>query len=192
MRNNAVMRLYAAIVPPPRVRDELADLVASVARGTAELTPVPPALLRIPVTNFGNVALNDSLRLLEVLRDATGKWPRPTVHCAGSAALEFEGDRSVWSRIDGDMDQLLQVGRGVPKAVQPLGFLVDRRKFRPWISVGTITENTTLPFLEKLTKALDAFSGGQWTVDTLTVFKKIPIDESGLNEEVLEEIPLKD
>ena len=49
------MRLYAAIVPPQRVRDELADLVASVAPGTRELVPVPPAAMRIPVTNFGNV-----------------------------------------------------------------------------------------------------------------------------------------
>ena len=184
------MRLYAAIVPPQRVRDELADVVASVVPGGRELVPVPPAAMRIPVTNFGNVALNDALRLVEVLHDAARKWPRPTVHCAGSAALEFEGDRSVWSRIEGDLDELLEVGRGVPKVVQPLGFLVDRRKFRPWISVGSITEDTTLPFLEKLTGVLDGFSGSPWTVDTLTVFKKIPIDENGGDEAVHEEIPL--
>ena len=191
MRNNAHMRLYAAIVPPPHVRDELADLVASVAPDTPELTPVEPAAMRIPVTNFGNVTLNDSLRLLEVLREAAGKWSRPTVHCAGSAALEFEGDRSVWSRIEGDLDELLEVGRGVPKVVQPLGFLVDRRKFRPWISVGTITEDTTLPYLEKLTGVLDGFSGTPWTVDSLTVFKKTPVDENGSDEAVHEEIALR-
>lgn len=184
------MRLYAALVPPPRVRDELADLVASVAPGTRELTPVPPAAMRITVTNFGNVTLSDSLRLLEVLRDSARTWPRPTVHCSGSAALEFEGDRSVWSRIEGDLDDLFEVGRGVPKVVQPLGFLVDRRKFRPWISVGSITEDTTLPYLEKLTGALDGFSGTPWTVDTLTVFKQIPIDENGSDEAVHEEIRL--
>ena len=190
MRKNAPMRLYAALVPPPRVRDELADLVASVAPGTRELTPVPPAAMRIAVTNFGNVTLNDSLRLLEVLRDSARTWPRPTVRCSGSAALEFEGDRSVWSRIEGDLDDLFEVGRGVPKVVQPLGFLVDRRKFRPWISVGSITEDTTLPYLEKLTGVLDGFFGTPWTVDTLTVFKKLPIDENGSDEAVHEEIPL--
>ncbi|HEX4976948.1 MAG TPA: hypothetical protein VFV40_03685 [Nocardioides sp.] len=186
------MRLYAAIVPPSRVSNELADLVASVAPGTRELTLVPPEAMRIPVTNFGNVTLADSLRLVEVLRDAVGKWSRPTVRCSGSAALEFEGDRSVWSRLDGDLDELFEVGRGVPKVVQPLGFLVDRRKFRPWVSVGTITEDTTLPFLEKLTGVLDGFSGTPWTVETLTVFKKIPADEYGATEAVHEEIPLRE
>lgn len=184
------MRLYAAFVPPPSAREELADLVASVAPGTRELIPVPAAAMRIPVTNFGNVALNDSLRLLDVLRDAARGWPCPTVSCAGSAALEFEGDRSVWSRLEGELDDLLEVGRGVPKVVQPLGFLVDRRKFRPWISVGTITEHTTLPYLEKLTAALDGFAGTPWTADTLTVFKKVPVDEHGSDEAVHEEIAL--
>lgn len=191
MRNNARMRLYAAFVPPPHVRDELARLVATVAPDTPQLTPVPPATMRVTVTNFGNVTLADSVRLLEALRDAAGTWPRPTVHCAQSAALEFEGDRSVWSRLEGDLDELLEVGRGVPKVVHPLGFLVDRRKFRPWIAVGTITEHTTLPYLEKLTAALDGFSGTPWTVDTLTVFKKIPIDQNGGDEAVHEEIALR-
>lgn len=190
MSHNAVMRLYAAIVPPPRVRDELADLVASVAPGAPELAPVPAEIMRVPVTNFGNVALADSLRLLEALREAARKWSPATVHCSGSAALEFEGDRSVWSRIGGQVDELLEIGRGVPKVVHPLGFLVDRRKFRPWIPVGTITEHTTLPYLEKLTDVIDGYSGAPWTVDTLTVFKKIPIDENGADEAVHEEIPI--
>lgn len=185
------MRLYAAIVPPLSARQELAELVASVAPGTPELQPVAAQDMRIPVSNFGNVTLADSLRLIDGLRNAAAGWPHPTVRCTGSAALEFEGDRSVWSRLDGDVDELLEVGRGVPKVVQPLGFLVDRRKFRPWVCVGSITEVTSLPYLESLTAALDGFSGMPWTVDTLTVFRKVPADADGVEEAVYEEIPLK-
>lgn len=190
MRENAAMRLYAAIVPPALVREELAEAVSSVAPGTDQLTPVDPADLRVPVTSFGHVALNDSVKLLETLQDAAARWSRPTVRCSGSAALEFEGDQSVWSRLTGDIDELLEVGRGVPKAVQPLGFLVDRRKFRPWLSVGTITEATTLPYLEKLTATLDGFEGTPWTVDTLTVFKKVPVTADGITEAVHTEVPI--
>jgi 2'-5' RNA ligase len=185
------MRLYAAIVPPAAVRAELADLVQSVAPGTPELTPLPAPDMRIPVTSFGNVAQNDSLLLLETLRQATAHWPRPKLKFHGSAALEWEGDRSVWAKVDGDVDELLTIGRGVPVAIQPLGFLVDRRKFRSWLEVGTITETTSLPYLEKLTSALDSFEGSPWTVDSLTVFKKIPVDEKGIDEVVFEEVPLR-
>lgn len=185
------MRLYAAIVPPESVRAELADLVQSVAPATPELSPTAVADMRIPVTSFGNVTHGDSLLLLETLRSATAEWPRPRLQFHGSAALEWEGDRSVWAKADGQVDELLTIGRGVPVAIQRLGFLVDRRKFRPWLELGTITEATTLPYLEKLTSTLDSFEGSPWTLETLTVFRKVRADEQGVDEVVFEEVPLR-
>ena len=185
------MRLYAAIVPPEPVRAELADLVQSVAPGSPELEPAALREMRIPVTAFGNVSLQDADMLLSTLREVALRWSRPTIRFHGSAALEWEGDKCVWAKIDGDVPELLTVGRGVPLAIQRLGFLVDRRKFRPLIAVGSITDATGLPYLEKLTGALDAFQGSAWTLATLTVFKQVPVDEKGIDEVVLEEIPLR-
>lgn len=185
------MRLYAAIVPPEAVRAELADLVQSLAPASPELVPAAVSDMRIPVTSFGNVTQSDASLLLETLHSATATWARPRVRFHGSAALEWEGDRSVWAKVDGDVDELLTIGRGVPIAIARLGFLVDRRKFRPWLEVGSITDVTSLPYLEKLTSALDAFEGSAWTLETLTVFKKVPVDEKGLDEVVLEEVPLR-
>lgn len=183
------MRLYAAVVPPERARVELADLVQSVAPGTPELVPVSVGDMRIPITSFGNVAQQDTERLLGQLRQVTAGWHRPELRFHGSAALEFEGDESVWAKIDGDVDGLLQIGRGIPVAVQPLGFLVDRRQFRPWLAVGSITAATKLPYLEKLTAALDSFEGQSWIPESLTVFRKFPTDASGVVEKVQEEMP---
>lgn len=189
--DDVAMRLYAAIVPPESARAELAELVRSVAPGTGELTPVSVADMRMPVTNFGNVALQDAETLLQTLRAESARWPRPDLRFHGHAALEWEGDTCVWSTLDGDVEDLITVGREVPKVVQPLGFLVDRRKFRPWLAVGSITDSTTLPYLERLTAALDEFKGTLWTLETLTVFRKVPVDENGVDEVVLEQIPLK-
>ena len=103
----------------------------------------------IPLTGFGNVTLGDSVSLAKALRAEARTWDRPTVHLAGGTALEFPGDESVWAKIDGDLDALNTIGRGVPQVVQRLGFFVDRRAFRPWLPVGTITDTTTAPYLEK-------------------------------------------
>ena len=69
------MRLYAAIVPPESARAELADVVRSVAPGTRELTSVAVPDMRMPVTNFGNVALQDAETLLQTLRSESVRWP---------------------------------------------------------------------------------------------------------------------
>lgn len=186
------MRLFAAIVPPVGAREELLEeLRGAGALGSGELDLVSVEDLRIPVTGFGNVSQRDALQLVGTLaRDAQG-WPRPDLRFAGSAALEWPGDRNVWARLDGDVDGALTIGRAVPPAVKRLGFLVDRRAFRPWMAVGSITDHTTAPLLERVVGALDDFKGTMWTLSTLTVIRKVPLDDHGGSDEVvLEEIPL--
>jgi RNA 2',3'-cyclic 3'-phosphodiesterase len=185
------MRLYAAVVPPAHARQEIADLVRAAGPDSPELAAVPAADLRIPVTGFGNVSQGDAVQLVSTLRREAAAWPRPELRFAGSAALEWPGDDSVWARLDGDVDGVLTIGRGVPPAVKRLGFLVDRRAFRPWMSVGTITDYTTAPYLERLVAALDEYKRPLWTLSTLAVMRKVPLDETGLVDEVvLEEIPI--
>jgi 2'-5' RNA ligase len=185
------MRLFAAIVPPLHVREELVEELLAAGGGSRELDLVPVRDLRIPVTSFGHVSQGDGAQLLAYLARAAQAWPRPELRFSGSAALEWPGDRSVWARLDGDVDGLLTVGRGVPPAVQRLGFLVDRRVFRPWMSVGSITDETSAPFLEHVVARLDEFKGTMWTLSTLTVMRKVPTDDHGGVEEVVhEEIPL--
>lgn len=211
------MRLFAAFVPPPEVLEELTEVVGSVsvaapepaaARGLfrrrprrgdgpdparpagPELHRPPIEELHIPITSFGNVTLGDSVKLAGALRTAAASWPRPEVSFAGAAALEFPGDESVWARLSGDLDGVAQVGRGLPQVVQRLGFLVDRRVFRPWLSVGTITEQTTAPYLEKVVEALEQFQGRPWTVEHVHLLRR-PADLNDTHSfEVLEELPL--
>jgi RNA 2',3'-cyclic 3'-phosphodiesterase len=225
------MRLFAAIVPPREVLDEVRRVVQSVndplppepqgrglmrrlsgrsshggahaagrtvtptkpqptnAASTHELAAVEPARMYLPLTGFGNVTLGDSVKLISVLRAEAATWPRPSLTFAGGAALEFPGDESVWVKIDGDVEALKTIGRGVPQAVQRVGYFVDRRQFRPWLSVGTITDTTSAPYLERLVAALDEFRGDWWTAEAVSVMKWLP--ESGREEyEEMERLPL--
>jgi hypothetical protein len=148
-------------VPPPPVPDADGD----------ELDLVHPAQVRIPIAGFGNVTTGDAARLADTLRTAAADWARPTVWFAGGGALEFPGDRSVWAKLDGDIDALVAVSRGVIDSVASRGFFVDRRAFRASVAVGTITDTTTAPYLERVVAALDAFRGEPWSVDSVSVIK---------------------
>ena len=225
------MRLFAAIVPPREVLDEVRRVVQSVneplpaapqgrgglmrrlssrgshggahaagrdvatkpqpatAETTHELAAIEPPKMYLPLTGFGNVTLGDSVKLLGVLRTEAATWPRPTLTFAGGAALEFPGDESVWVKIDGDVEGLKTIGRGVPEVVKRVGYFVDRRQFRPWLPVGTITDATTAPYLERLVAALDEFRGEWWTVEAVSVMKWLP--DAGRDQfEEMERLPL--
>ena len=225
------MRLFAAIVPPRDVLDEVCRVVDSLnapersgaeSRGlirrfsgrssqggahAAGRAPVQtktsdvrsttdeldfPELdkMYLPIAGFGNVTLGDSVKLAKALRDEVATWGRPRVQCSGGAALEFSGDESVWVKLDGDVDALMSVARAVPTTVQRLGFFVDRRQFRPWLSVGTITGSTTAPYLERLVAALDEFRGEPWNVEAVHLMKSQPDTDQKDDFEVMERMPL--
>jgi RNA 2',3'-cyclic 3'-phosphodiesterase len=215
------MRLFAAIVPPRDVLQEVVDVVDSVhstptpglqsarrwrRRGgkgakvadreattpptNVELARPPIDRMHIPIASFGNVTLGDSTRLVDVLRETAATWSRPEVRFAGAAALEFPGDESIWATLAGDVDGLMVIGRGVPDVGKRLGFFVDRRVFRPWLSVGTITDETTAPYLERLVAAIEGWEGRLWTVDAVWLMRRPAEAVASDAYEEMERLPL--
>jgi 2'-5' RNA ligase len=157
---------------------------------TPELDAPEVHEMYIPLAGFGNVTLGDSVKLADAIRPQVATWRRPELVFTGGGALEFQGDFSVWIKLDGDIDDLNTIGRGVPLVVQRMGFFVDRRQFRPWLSVGTITDATSAPYLERLVGALDAFRGEPWTVEHVYLMKWLPdVDGKRVFEEA-ERMPL--
>lgn len=154
-----------------------------------QLDTVDVTRMHIPVTYFGNLTLGDSVTLSDTLRSEVASWSRPELRFAGGAALEWTGDESVWAKLDGEVDKLVTIGRGIPRVVQKLQLFVDRRQFRPWLAVGTITDRTTAPYLESLVARLDRFSGRSWTQESVTLLKHLP-QEPDHPLEVVEELPL--
>jgi 2'-5' RNA ligase len=186
------MRFSAAVIPPQSALDELADVVHSVGGATHELDAVSPLSMRVPITSFGNVAQREAVALRDALRREAAQWPQPRLRFAGGTALEWPGDESVWARLDGDVDQLTAIGRGVPTVVRPLGFFVDRRQFRPWLAVGQITASTTAPYLQRLVDALDELKGQLWTLTELCLLHRLPkgADEAEDRVEIFDRFPL--
>ena len=133
------------------------------------LEHVPVDHLHLPITGFGNLTPHDGIALAEILSVEAAGWPTPTVHLAGGTALEFTGDRAVWARLDGEVDDLVQIARAVPVTVAQLGYFVDRRIFRPMLAVAAVTETTTGPYLEAVVEALQGFESEEWTVDHLAL-----------------------
>ena len=144
-----------------RHRDEAPDVVAEAP---VMLEHVSPDRMLLPITGFGNLTTTDSNRLVDALTSTAAGWPTPTVRFAGGTALDFPGDWSVWAKLDGDLDAVGAIARGVTQRVESLGFFVDRRQFRPMLSVATVTPATTGPFLQAVVDALEAFRGEEWTV----------------------------
>jgi RNA 2',3'-cyclic 3'-phosphodiesterase len=165
------MRLHAALIPPLSARNDLAEVVRSVPGHGDQLDPVPAHRLHLWVANFGNVALSDALDLQHTLAAEFASWQPLRLRFHGATALDREGDDAVWASLDGDVEQVLELGRMIPRTVKRLGFLIDRRTFRPQVCVGRITSATTLEYLQGLLDRLEAYAGQPWECREVTLLR---------------------
>lgn len=182
---DAVVRSVSAVAGEPAAAASSKGLLGRLGRHRADVPEdVEPAVMlehvavddmRLPVTGFGNLTTTDVHRITEAVRGAAAQWSPLTVRFAGGTALDFPGDWSVWARLEGEVDALMALARSVPESVEPLGFFVDRRMFRPMLSVATVTQDTTGPFLQQVVDALDASRGEEWPVE-LTLLKEVFVD----------------
>lgn len=185
------MRLHAGLIPPQRVLDALDDVVRSAAGPASEFEPVPSASMHIPLALFGNVSQGDAVTLAEALAKEAMLWAPAELRFSGGTALEWPGDQSVWAKLDGDMEQVGTIGRGVPQVVQRLGYFVDRRKFRTWMPVGQITATTTPAYLHRLVDALEAYEGPSWTLSEVCLLHtRRSTDDQTTYLEVYKRFPL--
>ena len=136
---------------------------------------VPPFRMHVPIVKFGNLALDVIGQLIQAMEaQAASSWQSPRLHLHGGLALEPEGDRSVWVKLGGDLDELNAVVRDVYRVAQGLHLFVDRRMFRTDLQLGTINEHTTEAHIEALMAALEAFESAAWWQTTMSLL--IPID----------------
>jgi 2'-5' RNA ligase len=168
--------------PAPVAAPSHRGLLRRRAPATVELDapvgPPPPQLdlvlsdqMHLPLCAFGNVTTDEQERLRRALAQVASGLPSATVWVAGGTALEFSGDRSVWAKLEGDIDALWAIFRGINEGVEKVGFFLDRRSFRPLLAVGTINDATTAPYLEDVVAALDAFRSDPWQVEAVSLMK---------------------
>jgi RNA 2',3'-cyclic 3'-phosphodiesterase len=185
------MQLTVAFVPPRPLIDELNTIVDASGWQPGDLERIAPAAMQLSVAAFGNVTRGDTVNVTSALSRLSADWPpAPTLRFSGGAALEWPGDQTVWAKLVGGVEALEAVAQSIAPAMLRLGYAVDRRRFRPWLPLGTVTATTGLDFLERLLGGLEAHEGQPWEATHLSLLRTT-FDASGSQTfEVLRELPL--
>lgn len=170
------MRIVVAIVPPEHV---INDVVAALGRTPAppgELDRIGRGSLMIPVFTLGNVTRPEAGAVAELLRTELDRSrPPPQVRLAGVSALETEGDLTVGIPLAGEVDRVNELARSMWDLVTVRGYFVDRRRWAPRLTIGSITATTSLPFLERLVGDLTDRTYPTWSVSSI-VFVRLRFD----------------
>ena len=165
-------RAFVAVVPPPTVRDALADAIAGVVG--PPLRPTAPERWHVTLRFLG--AVPDVDTLVAGLADVAATHAAPTgIRCGGAGSFP-DGPRgtAVWVGVDGG-DALPDLAAAVDRTAVGLGVPEEPRPFRAHLTVAR-TGRSAEPPVAALAAAVDSSGAATapWTATELVVVASHP------------------
>ena len=155
------MRLFVALTPPSAVVDELVNATAPIRAEHPELRWTPPEQWHLTLAFLGEVDDRARTDLVPRLERVAARNP-PLMLSFGSGG-RF-GDRVLWTRVSGQVEPLRRLAASVQAGARRARLDVDRRPYRPHLTLARTREPTDL---RPLAEALADFSGREWTATHL-------------------------
>ncbi|MGW0842026.1 RNA 2',3'-cyclic phosphodiesterase [Streptomyces sp. NPDC002787] len=163
------MRLFAAVLPPADVVDELGLAVGELKSlaGADRLRWTGPPGWHFTLAFYGEVdedVVPELSRRLE--RAARRSEPFPLAVRGGG---QFGHGRALWAGAEGDLDALRLLADRAEAAARKAGVpMGEHRRYTPHLTVARSRESFDVrPYVA----ALDAFAGRTWTVSDLALVR---------------------
>ncbi|MEU9580328.1 RNA 2',3'-cyclic phosphodiesterase [Streptomyces chilikensis] len=170
------MRLFAAVLPPKDVIQDLADAVAPLRDLPAgrDLRWTEPANWHLTLAFYGEVDED----LLPALRERLARAAAHTgpFALALGGAGQFGRGRALWAGVRGDVRDLRFLASRTEAAARRAGVPADgHRRYRAHLSLARSGRGGAAPDVRPLLDALDGYRSRSWTVDELAlVHSRLP------------------
>jgi len=163
------MRMFAALVPPPDVVEDL-DVFLDVRREAAAFRWTPADHLHMTLAFLAEVPDRRLDDLVERLgRAAARRTAFPAVVAGGGAFPNPARARVLYARLDlaePGRTELSRLATGCRAAASRAGIAVDGQRFRPHLTVARCGRPTEVTAWVRL---LDGYRGPAWLADRLTL-----------------------
>ena len=184
------MRLFVALVPPPKILDEIEEAVSPHRDAWPDLRWVRRDFLHITLSFLGEVDDRSLERLLPRLERVAARHSRLELSFAGAGAFPGRGThaRVLWTGLYGDRRALSMMSASIGAAGRRAGVLeVDPKPFRPHLTLARCRRPTDVrPLIDELA----AFAGTHWTADAVHLIRSHL--GANMRYETIESRPLKD
>lgn len=176
-------RLFAAVVPPPSVVEDLDVFLTPRRPAEARLRWARPEGWHLTTAFMGDVPDRNIDRLAETLGEAASRTPAFRLRLAGGGAFPWPVETKVlWLGVAEGASELTDLAERSRNAAVRAGVRVDGAKFTPHLTLGRVGRaiDTT-----RLVRVLDTWDGDGWLADELVLIQSHLADR-GNRYEVLE------
>lgn len=161
------MRLFAALVPPTDVLDELAAYLTPHQAAWPDLRWVRPEAWHVTLAFYGELDERGLERLLPRLERAAGRYSPLELSFAGGGAFPSGGAhaRVLWTGLYGDRRELARLAASTLAAGRRAGAPLARHAgFKPHLTLARCRIPTDVRLL---VEQLSTYAGAPWTAGSL-------------------------
>ena len=132
-------RLFFALEIPSETRKNAVSLVESFNIPQSQVRWVRGENLHITLKFLGDVADDQVPAISDAARGVAQKFEPIDIEVAGMGLFpNHEKPQIVWLGAEGETDTLASLEAALSKALEPLGFPADERRYTPHITIGRV------------------------------------------------------
>ena len=165
------VRAFIAIEASGGVASRAASLIERLRAAEAKVNWVAPENMHWTVKFLGDVELTQTAAICQRMAAvAETKAPIP-VEVAGVGAFpNRERPRTVWLGTAGDVSAFAALASAIETALEPLGFSLERRGFKPHLTLGRVRSARNMDALSQLLTRHSDFEAGSMHAEELVLF----------------------
>ena len=158
------MSLFIAVRPNPEAVEDLQEALHALRRHPAatQVRWTSPSLWHITLGFLGDPDRGVDETVAERLRE----WSMtPAIAGLRLASAGSFGRRVLWAGIEEGppRDHLAALARTIPRLLRGSGANVDKRIWRPHLTLGRLLHGSSAPVIDALSDALIGYRGPAWT-----------------------------
>jgi len=157
--------LFVALWPPEEALAEVAELVDRVRPLAPDLRWTRPEQWHLTLAFFGEVAEVSLPELQTRLGRAAHRHPAMRLSLAGGGRF---GDRVLWTRVQGDREELRHLAAAAAAAARRTGIDVEDRPYRAHFTLARARGRADL---RPVVEALVSFAGRPWVARELQLVR---------------------
>jgi 2'-5' RNA ligase len=183
----STVRTFIAIPVPPELEQRAGVLIDKLRGTSAKVKWVEPKDLHWTLKFLGDVELRDTAAICNAVIEAVKPFPSFDVVARGAGAFpDAARPRTVWMGLDEGSEDMIALHDAIDHALEPLGYRIEARRFRPHITLGRVRQSTPegIEDLGRLVQENAQFDGGFSNVYEVTIFSS-ELDRHGPTYEPL-------
>jgi 2'-5' RNA ligase len=183
------IRTFIAVDVAPAVASRIVRLIGELQQGRASVKWVTENNLHLTLQFLGDVEPTVIPDIGHALEQAAAEVEPFEMVCHGIGAFpNLERPRTLWLGVESGADEMCDLQGRVEKALKPLGFRPEARKFHPHLTIGRVKRSHPRDIAEMLEGRQDFHAGATHIAEV--VLYSSQLEREGPTYTVLSTAPL--